>query len=136
MQELRRIRSGPFKEEHAITMYELTDAIDLKKEGNENNLRALIHPVEDGLKLIPKLWVRDSAVEAICHGAQLAVPGITKYENGIGMNNLIAAFTLKDECIALMKSSMTSGQIQANKHCIAAKPVRVIMPRGTYPKKW
>jgi H/ACA ribonucleoprotein complex subunit 4 len=136
MQELRRIRSGPFREEQAITMYELTDAIDLKKAGNENNLRNLIHPVEDGLKLIPKLWVRDSAVEAICHGAQLAVPGITKYETGIGMNNLIAAFTLKDECIALMKSTMTSGQIQAKKHGIAAKPVRVIMPRGTYPKKW
>lgn len=136
MQELRRTRSGPFTENQAITMYDLVDAIDRKNKGDDSDLKVLIHPVEDGLSLVPKIWIRDSAVEAVCNGAQLAVPGILRYETGIGINNLIAIMTQKGESVALMNATMTSGQIQAQDHGIAANPVRVIMPRGIYPRKW
>ncbi len=136
MQELRRTRSGPFTEEEACTMYDLTDAIDLREGGDEEPLRRLIRPVEDALGLLPKIWIRDSAVEAVCNGAQLAVPGILRYSTGINVNDLIAVLTLKGEAVALMNAEMSSGKIQAESHGIAASPVRVIMPRGVYPKSW
>jgi H/ACA ribonucleoprotein complex subunit 4 len=136
MQELRRTRSGPFTEEEACTMYDLTDAIDLREGGDEEPLRRLIRPVEDALGLLPKIWVRDSAVEAVCNGAQLAVPGILRYSTGINVNDLVAVLTLKGEAVAMMNAEMSSGKIQAESHGIAASPVRVIMPRGVYPKSW
>lgn len=137
MQELRRSRSGPFKEDQAVTMYDLLDAIDLRKEeGNEQPLRDLIHPVEDALELLPKIWIRDSAVDAICTGAQLAVPGILRYESGINVNDLIAVMSQKEEGVAMMRAQMSSGKIQAEDNGIAAITVRVIMPRGIYPRMW
>ena len=38
-------------------------------------LREIVMPMEKALELIPKIYVRDSAVSSICHGAKLAVPG-------------------------------------------------------------
>jgi len=136
MQELRRTRSGPFTEGEACTMYDLADAIDLREGGDEEPLRRLIRPLENALELLPKIWVRDSAVEAVCNGAQLAVPGILRYSTGINVNDLVAVLTLKGEAVALMKAEMSSGKIQAESHGITASPVRVIMPRGVYPKMW
>jgi len=136
MQELRRIRSGPFTEEEACTMYDLTEAIDLRDGGDEEPLRRLIRPLEAALELLPKIWIRDSAVEAVCNGAQLAVPGILRYSTGMNVNDLVAVFTQKGEAVALMNAVMSSGKIQAESHGIAATPVRVIMPTGVYPKSW
>ena len=136
MQELRRTRAGPFTEDEAVTMYDLVDAIDRRDEGDEGPLRGIIRPVEDGLRLIPKIWIRDSAVEAICNGAQLAVPGVVRYETGIEEGALVAVMTQKGEAVALMTSEMSSGKIQAEDHGITASSVRVIMPMGVYPKKW
>jgi H/ACA ribonucleoprotein complex subunit 4 len=136
MQELRRIRSGPFKEDESYTMYDFTDALDRWKTGKEEYLREIIRPMEDALTLIPKIWIRDSAVEAICNGAQLAVPGILKYEKGIQEGDLVAVMTLKNEAVALMKAKMNSGKIQAEDHGIAATAERVLMRVGIYPKMW
>ena len=88
------------------------------------------------MALLPKIWIRDSAVEAICNGAQLAVPGILRYESGIQVNDMVAVFTQKGEAVALMKAAMSSGKIQAEDHGIAATIIRVIMPSGVYPRGW
>jgi len=137
MHELRRTRSGPFPEDQAVTMYDLADALDLREtEEDEKPLRELIQPIEAGLQLLPKIWIRDSAVEALCNGAQLAVPGVLRLETGIGPKSLVAVMTQKGEAVALMRAEMSTGQIMDSEHGIAAPPVRVLMPRGTYPKMW
>jgi H/ACA ribonucleoprotein complex subunit 4 len=136
MQELRRIRSGPFIESDIYTLYDLSEAIDFKQEGDNCQLRKIIRPYEDAAQLLPKIWIRDSAVEAICNGAQLAVPGILRYEAGIQVNDLIIVMTQKGEAVALMRADMSSGKIQAENHGIAATIKRVLMPSGVYPKTW
>ncbi|MCJ7731990.1 RNA-guided pseudouridylation complex pseudouridine synthase subunit Cbf5 [Candidatus Bathyarchaeota archaeon] len=136
MQELRRTRSGPFTEADLYTLYDLSEALDFKEEGDDSYLRKMIRPYEDAAQLLPKIWIRDSAVEAVCNGAQLAVPGILRYEAGIEANDLIVAMTQKEEAVALMKADMSSGKIQAENHGIAATTERVLMPSGVYPKTW
>ena len=136
MQELRRTRSGPFHEEEAVTMYDLTEALDMRDEGDEKPLRKLIRPVEDAVALLPKIWIRGSAVEAVCNGAQLAVPGVLRYETGIEVGDHVAAMTQKVELVAVMKAEMSSGKVQAEDHGIVASSIRVIMPMGVYPKTW
>lgn len=43
-------------------------------------LRKFIQPMEKALALIPKIYVRDSAVDAVCHGANLTAPGVLSLE--------------------------------------------------------
>ena len=136
MQELRRVRSGPFVESEISTMLDLVDAVDFYKKGDEAPLRDLIRPYEDALALQPKIWVRDTAVDAICTGAGLAMPGILRMESGINRGDLVAVLTQKGEAVALMKAERNEEQIMNSEHGIAAVPARVLMQRGTYPKSW
>ena len=136
MQELRRTRSGPFTESEMFTLYDLSEAVDLRQEGEEEALRRVLRPFEDAAQLLPKIWIRDSAVEAICNGAQLAIPGVLRYEAGINVNDLVCVMTQKGEAVALMRADMSSGKMQAEDHGIAATIERVLMPSGVYPKSW
>ena len=136
MQELRRTRSGPFTEKEMYTLYDLSEAVDLREEGDDSKLREIIRPFEDAAQLLPKIWIRDSAVEAVCNGAQLAIPGVLRYESGIQVNDLIIVMTQKEEAVALMRADMSSGKIQSEDHGIAATIERVMMPSGIYPKLW
>lgn len=136
MQELRRTRSGPFTESDIYTLYDLSEAVDLWEEGDDTALRNILRPFEDAAQLLPKIWIRDSAVEAICNGAQLAMPGILRYEVGINVNDLVCVMTQKGEAVALMRVDMSSGKMQAEDHGIAATTERVLMPSGVYPKSW
>jgi len=137
MHELRRTRSGPFAESDLITMYDLADAVDiLREEGDGEPLRRIIQPMEKALDLLPKVWIRDSAVEAVCTGAALAVPGILRLESGIERGSMVAVMTQKGEGVALMRAEMAGGGILESEHGIAATHLRVLMPRGIYPKMW
>jgi H/ACA ribonucleoprotein complex subunit 4 len=137
MQELRRSRSGPFTEEDLVSMYDLSEALDLlKEEGDEAMLRRVIRPLEDALGLLPKIWVRDSAVEALCNGAALAMPGVLRLSTGIGKGSMVAVLTQRGEAVALMGAEASTEEITGAEKGIAARPLRVIMRRGTYPRMW
>ena len=137
MQELRRSRSGPFTEADLVSMYDLSEALDLlKEEGDEAMLRRVIRPMEDALGLLPKIWVRDSAVDALCNGAALAMPGVLRLSSGIGKGSMVAVLTQRGEVVALMEAEVSTEEIVGAEKGIAAKPLRVIMRRGTYPRMW
>ncbi len=138
MQELRRIRSGSLTEEKNLaTLHDVVDSFLLWKEhGIEEYLRRVFIPVEEAVQHIPKLWIRDTAVDAVCHGAPLAVPGIVKLESGIRVGDRVGIFTLKGELVAIGTAKMTSNQIMASKSGIAVEVNHVIMEPGTYPKAW
>ncbi|MCD6248197.1 MAG: RNA-guided pseudouridylation complex pseudouridine synthase subunit Cbf5 [Hadesarchaea archaeon] len=138
MVELRRTRTGPFREDESLVkLHDLADAYAFWKEnGTEKYLREVVQPVEVAVSHLPKIFVRDAAVDAICHGASLAAPGVLGVETGISLGTLVALMTLKGELIALAKSLMTSREIREADHGIVAKPERVVMEPGTYPRKW
>ena len=137
MRELRRTRAGPFTEENgSVTLHELSAAQSEHEAGNSEPLRAMIKPMEVALGSIPHIVIRDSAVDAICHGADLAVPGIVKLDSMIEKNKPLALFTLKGEAVALGRAFMTSREILDQEKGVAAKTERVLMDRGTYPAMW
>ena len=137
MQELRRSRSGPFTEADLVSMYDLSEALELlREEGDEAMLRRVIRPLEDALGLLPKIWVRDSAVDALCNGAALAMPGVLRLSSGIGRGSMVAVLTQKGEAVALMEAEASTEEIVGAEKGLAAKPLRVILRRGTYPRMW
>jgi len=64
------------------------------------------------------------------------VPGILGFASGMEAKGLVAVMTQRGEAVALMRAEMDGGEIAKAEHGIAATPERVIMHRGTYPKKW
>jgi len=138
MQELRRTRSGPFTEDEVcVTLHDVYYLYSKWEEtGDEDLIRSFILPMEHALKFVPKIYIRDSAVDAVCHGAHLAAPGVLSLESGIKPNDQVAIFTQKGEAVALSKSLASSEQILKMDHGLVAKTQRVLMPRGVYPKTW
>ncbi len=138
MRELRRTRVGCFTEKEAVTLQDLKDAYMLYRDyGVEDLLRTYVKPVEYMVRHLPKVWIRDSAVDAVCHGAALAVPGIAKLTNNINKGgSLVAIMTLKNELVALGYAEMTSDEIMRAQRGIAVKTTRVVMKKGTYPPMW
>ncbi|MFW9975208.1 MAG: RNA-guided pseudouridylation complex pseudouridine synthase subunit Cbf5 [Candidatus Thorarchaeota archaeon] len=138
MRELRRTRVGSFKEdEHLCTLYDLKDAFMFwKEEGDETGLRKYLLPIEFGLGHLPIINVRDSAVAAICHGANLAASGIVSLSSGMKKDDLVVLKSLKGEVIAVAKCADTSDRIAKAKTGIMAITERVLMERGRYPSMW
>jgi H/ACA ribonucleoprotein complex subunit 4 len=137
MRELRRTRAGPFSENDGIvSLHELSAAQSDFEAGNEAPLRKILKPMEIALTALPHIVIRDTAVGAICHGAELALPGIVKLDSAIERNKFVALFTLKGEGVALGRALMTSREMLDQENGIAVKTERVIMERGTYPASW
>jgi H/ACA ribonucleoprotein complex subunit 4 len=138
MQELRRTRAGPFVEGGNIaTLHDVAYwFMEWQQQKDETILKKFIQPMEKALGLVPKIHIRDSAVDAICHGANLTAPGVLSLESEISNGALVAVFTLKGEAVALAKALTSTEEILSMEHGVVAKTERVLMPRGTYPKVW
>ncbi len=137
MAELRRTGSGGFSERDSCTLQDLVDAMHyLRDGGDEAEIRRLVMPVERFVGDLPKIWVRDTAVEALCNGADLALPGIVKCESTVVSGGLVAVLTLKDELVGIGSSKMTAKQIFEGEAGIAADLDRIVMERGVYPRYW
>lgn len=138
MQELRRVRSGTMGEkENMVTMHDVMDAqwvYDTNRD--ESYLRRVIMPLEVLLTSHKRLVVKDSAVNAICYGAKLMIPGLLRFENEIEVGEEVVLMTTKGEAIALGIAEMTTAVMATCDHGVVAKIKRVVMDRDTYPRKW
>ncbi|MCE2614777.1 MAG: RNA-guided pseudouridylation complex pseudouridine synthase subunit Cbf5 [Nitrosopumilus sp. (ex Thoosa mismalolli)] len=138
MIELRRTRVDQFREtDGLVTLHELADAFALWEEKKDDSkLLKMIKPVEFALSEIKSVIIRDSAVDAMCHGAQLAIPGILKISTNLKKGDLVGIYTQKGEAVALAESTMSESEIRDATKGYAFETKRIIMAPNTYPKKW
>jgi H/ACA ribonucleoprotein complex subunit 4 len=138
MQELRRVRSGALTEsDNLMTMHDVLDAqyvFDTHKD--ESYLRRCVLPLERLLTGYKRVVVKDSAVNAICYGAKLMIPGLLRFEDGIEIGTEIVMITTKGEAICLGIAQMTTAVMATCDHGVVGKIKRVIMERDTYPRRW
>jgi tRNA pseudouridine55 synthase len=137
MRELRRTRAGPFKEDETlVNLHQLSAAQSDFESGDDTALLRIIQPMEVALASLPKVVIRDSAVDAVCHGADLALPGVVQLDSAVERNKLVAIFTLKGEAVALGRALLTSREMLDREKGVSVNIERVIMERGTYPAMW
>ncbi|RYY32831.1 RNA-guided pseudouridylation complex pseudouridine synthase subunit Cbf5, partial [archaeon] len=138
MQELRRVRSGAMDENTCLmTMHDVLDAqwqYDNAKD--ETYIRRVVRPLELLLTRLKRVVVKDSAVNAICYGAKLMIPGLLRYADDINVNDEVVLMTTKGEAIAVGIAQMTTSVMASVDHGVVAKIKRVIMERDTYPRRW
>lgn len=99
-------------------------------------MRRVIRPLEALLTNHKRIIMKDSAVNAVCYGAKIMLPGILRYDDAIEMGQEIVVCTTKGEAICLAIAQMTTATMASCDHGIVAKIKRVIMERDTYPRKW
>lgn len=137
MRELRRIAVSCYTEDETVALQDVADAYYIwRRYGDDTYLRRVLLPIEEIARHLPKIWVRDSAVDALCNGAPLAAPGVVKFETPFSKGELVAFFTLKDELIGFGRALVESEEAKKMERGLVARVDRVIMRRGTYPPMW
>ena len=126
---------GVFNERDLFFLQDLVDEYVFWKEGKPNKLNEILLPIEEGVKHLEKIWVKDSAVNSLCYGSSLGTSGISKLTSEIEKKQMVAILTLKGELIALGTSLMKSKEI-LNQTGTAVKLERVFMEKDVYPKLW
>jgi predicted rRNA pseudouridine synthase len=122
MVELRRTRSGPLDESYLTTLQRLKDAFTLHKEGNSKMLSEMILDPEQVTKDYPRVIVKESAIDAIAHGASVFRKGILE---DYGEGKTVRIMSPKGELLAM------GTRVGEN-----VKPEVVLVDRGVYPKGW
>merc|ERR1712070_508785 len=118
-------------------MHDVLDAqhvYDTTKD--EKYLRRVVMPLEILLTNYKRIVVKDSAVNAICYGAKLMIPGLLRFADDIDINTEVVLMTTKGEAVAVGIAQMTSPVMATVDHGVVAKIKRVIMERDTYPRRW
>ena len=135
MQQLIRTKAGPFDVSTMVSLIDLQDAYAYyKEEGNEQPLRTLIHPPEEAVSHLKKVWATDRAIGNIAFGADLYSAGVCKAHKGIATHEIVAIFSLKNEIAAIGESEMTTQEMQNLKKGVAVKTHKVFVEPGVYPK--
>lgn len=137
MEDLRRVRSGNMKEEKSVQLQDIKDAyVSWKEDCDERWLREIVWPFEVLFEPLPKIIIKDSAVDAISRGADLAVVGIVKLDDTVASGSTVAIMSEKGEGIAMARAQMSANEILEAREGIAAKTERVFMRPSTYPSMW
>ncbi len=136
MEDLRRVRSGNMVENKAVTLQDIKDAYVEWQAGDEHWLRSMVSPIEVLFDPLPKIIIKDSAVDAVCHGANLAAVGVAQVDESIQKEMVVAFFTAKGEVVAVGSAKMSALEMTKAKEGIACSTDRVYMPAGTYPMMW
>lgn len=136
MQQLRRSRTGPFDLSDVVTLQDVKDAYTDYREGHADELLRVIRPMEDLFVHLPKVVLRDSAIGAICHGAPLHIPGIVAVDEEIEKGDEVLLESLKGEAVALATAEKNTQELAQEETGLAAKPIRILLPKDTYPKIW
>ncbi len=138
MAELRRTQVGSFKEnDNLVTLHEVTDAYHFFiEDGVDSFLRETLMPMEKVADYLPKVYIKDSAVDAVCHGANLATGGVAKLSDNIQVNSLVAIETLKGELVGAGKALISTNEILDADSGFAVNISKVLMKPGVYPSLW
>jgi len=129
MAQLVRTKAGSFSDKDMISLHDLLDA------SAEDELKRFILPMEEAVKHLLKIYVLDSAIDSMCHGADLYVIGISKYESEIKRGELVAVMSLKGELVSIGYAEMNSKELGKRERGTAVRTRSVFMEVGTYADK-
>jgi predicted rRNA pseudouridine synthase len=135
MVELRRTRSGQFDESQSCTLQDLADAAEAARLGDPCMLQSLVQSPKNALASLPKVILRDTAVDAVCHGAVLARQGVSSYDE-FGKGAVVVLTTSCGELVALGRPLVSSKEAGPLKCGLIISPSTVFMEPGTYPRGW
>ncbi len=135
MQELRRTKSGTFTEQMSHSLHALQDACYAAAEGNRASLESMIISVDAAVPDLPKVIVRDLAIDALCRGAVLAGVGVIRCDE-FKKAETVAVLSQKNEFVGLGRALVPSSSFKPGQTGLVVAMTSVFLPPGTYPRGW
>lgn len=115
MQQLVRTKSGGFGWDERVTLQDVADAVEFyTKNGDESLLRRCLLPVEELVRHLPKIWVRESAIAKLAHGVQLDAGDVVQVESGIEPDENVAVMSPEHRLVMVGDAIMNAKQIMKN----------------------
>lgn len=98
-------------------MHDLLDAqYAYDNQKDESYLRRVVKPLELLLVKHKRIVVKDSAVNAICYGAKLMIPGLLRFADNVEVGDEVVLMSTKGEAVALGIAKMTTAVMSTCSH--------------------
>lgn len=117
MLELRRIRASIFPEKDAVTLYEFHKAVEEYKQGKQETLKSMLHPIEAITEIMPQAGVNENAVERLKHGSPLFADMIVK--SGMFKKRDFIAIMHEKKLLEIAQAEIDSREMKHDKKIIA-----------------
>ena len=136
MEELRRVATGPFREQSSVTLATLADAAAARQAGDPAPLLSILHPIEEVWREFPSVVVKDAAASALAHGAGLASGGILALPKPFSRGARVTLVTRSGELIATGVALRGSDEVGQVKHGWVVDETRVFVDPLRFPALW
>ncbi len=136
LEELRRIQTGPFREEASVPLTALADATSEADRDHPELLLALLHPMEEVWKEFPSIVLRDAAASAVAHGADLASGGISSLPKPFAKGSSVVLVTRTGALVALGTALVDSSETMGIRHGWVVDSTRVFADPARFPAQW
>ena len=136
MEELRRVATGPFREESSVPLSAVADAVAARAAGDASALLRLLHPIEEVWREFPAIVVKDGAASAIAHGAGLASGGILALPKPFAEGAQVTLLTRAGELLATGVALHRSDELGHVKHGWVVDETRVFVDPARFPPLW
>jgi H/ACA ribonucleoprotein complex subunit 4 len=131
--ELRRVATGPFREDRASSLQALADAVARAQTGDSEPLVRELHPLDEVWREFPPVVIKDSAVGAIAHGADLATGGILAMPRAFARGANVVLVTRRGVLVALGVALRPSEEIPRVRHGWVVDATRVFVDPADLP---
>ena len=90
--------------------------------------------MENAIVHLPQVWITDTTVNSLCHGANLCIPGIARLHSDISKDDPVAVLSMKGELVGLGICVMSSEEMMKSEKGVCVRIDKVFMDPATYPK--
>jgi H/ACA ribonucleoprotein complex subunit 4 len=136
MEELRRVATGPFREQDSVPLSAIADAAAARAAGDPGPMLALLHPIEEVWREFPAIVVKDAAASAVAHGAGLASGGILALPKPFSRGAHVTLVTRSGELVATGVALRSSEEVGRVKHGWVVDETRVFVDPARFPALW
>lgn len=127
MQELRRIKAGPFTETNCVNLHEIQDYYDFHRDEDDERFNDILLPIETGVRHLPKIIVHNSAKNSLSEGAQLNIPGVIAATQSVEENSKVAVLSQDYELIMIGEALLDAETMVSKNRGQAVKTVQVYL---------
>jgi H/ACA ribonucleoprotein complex subunit 4 len=134
--ELRRIGTGPFKEEQATSLHALSDAVAEARGGSAEALLRQLHPIEEVRREFPQVLLKPSAAAAVAHGAGVARGGIRSISRPFPEGAQVVLIAPDGAFLGVGEARVASERFSSMPHGWVIESRRVMVDSADYERLW
>jgi H/ACA ribonucleoprotein complex subunit 4 len=134
--ELRRIGTGPFKEERSTTLHALVDAVAQARAGSPDPLLQMLHPIEEVRREFPQVLLKPGAAAAVAHGAGVARGGIRSVSRPFPQGAQVVLIAPDGAFLGVGEARVASDRFSSVPHGWVIELRRVMVDSADYQRLW